>query len=321
MLKNNQPLQPEVARNLMQLLMEGRINNEQSSALLTFYLTRPISLSELQSFRTVIIEMQKPLNLSSYDFVDLCGTGGDGKNTINISTLASFVVAAAGYKVAKHGNYGVTSGMGSSNILEKLGYQFKDNQDDIITEIDKYGISFIHAPLFNPAMKNIAPIRRNLGVKTFFNILGPTINPAQPKKQIVGVFNKETQRLYKYLFQQSDSIYTIVNTTDGYDEVSLTSDVKVVNNQGDFLLSPKDFGSERIDERQIHIEPSPKQAIEQFIRILKGKDTDETTRVVAANSALAINLYKPGNLRDITNNCFELIKSGKPAKILQNLIN
>src|SRR5687768_11158876 len=215
-------LTKEAAYNVLVDLGQGRFNQSEMAAFLTVFLMRNITVHELEGFRDALLELCIKPDLGTHEVIDLCGTGGDGKDTFNISTLASFVVAGAGHKVAKHGNYGVSSGCGSSNVMEYLGYTFTNEQDVLRRSLDQAGICFIHAPLFNPAMKTVAPIRKELGVKTFFNMLGPMVNPAQPKNQIVGVFSLELARLYAYLYQDTDKNYTILHAVDGFDEVSLT---------------------------------------------------------------------------------------------------
>jgi anthranilate phosphoribosyltransferase len=319
-LANRQPLDSVQITKAMDLMIQGNVNGEQSSAFLTAFLMRPITLPEIATFRYEIQKRQVPINLDTFDFVDLCGTGGDGKNTVNISTLTAFVVAASGYTVAKHGNYGVSSKMGSSNILEALGYTFKRNEDDLKRELESTNLTFIHAPLFNPAIKSIAKTRKNLGIKTFFNILGPLLHPAHPQKQVVGVFNRETQRLYKYLFQQTDTAFTIVHSLDGYDEVSLTSNTKVITRQEDRVLTPSDFGFEKIAPEEICATQDSKLAAKQFVEILQGKASEALTRVIAANAALAIQHYEDDTLSNISANAVDVIRSGRAMQLLYKLI-
>ena len=218
------------SKDILIKISNGELNNSQISSFLTVYMMRNITLQELKGFKDALIELCIKVDLKEFDTIDLCGTGGDGKDTFNISTLASFVTAGSGCKVAKHGNYGVSSGCGSSNVLESLGIKFTNDYDILKKAIDKSGICFLHAPLFHPAMKNVAPIRKELGMKTFFNMLGPLVNPSMPKKQIVGVFNLELARIYNYLLQKTDKKYSIIYSLDGYDEISLTNDTKIYSN-------------------------------------------------------------------------------------------
>ena len=254
---------------------------------------RNITVAELQGFRDAMLDLCVKVDLSGYELVDLCGTGGDGKDTFNISTLASFVVGGAGYKVAKHGNYGVSSGCGSSNVMEHLGYTFTDNQDELKRSLDRAGICFIHAPLFNPAMKIVAPIRKDLGVKTFFNMLGPMEKTKQPKNQIVGVFSLELARLYAYLYQDTDKNYTIIHAVDGFDEVSLTCDFKTFSKTGEALVKVSDLGFEEIDVHEIVGGDTIKSSANIFTSVLQGTGTDPQNNVVLCNAAIAIQTIKP----------------------------
>ena len=266
----------------------GEFNSSQIAAFITAFGMRNITVAELQGFRDAMLDLCQKVDFSDYELVDLCGTGGDGKDTFNISTLASFVVAGAGYKVAKHGNYGVSSGCGSSNVMEYLGYSFTNDQDVLKRSLDHAGICFIHAPLFNPAMKTVAPIRKELGVKTFFNMLGPMVNPAQPKNQIVGVFSLELARLYAYLYQDTDKNYTILHAVEGFDEVSLTCDVKTFSKKGEALLKVSDLGFSEIAATEIKGGDTVESSAEIFMNVISGSGTEAQQNVVLCNAALAI---------------------------------
>ncbi len=276
------------AQKILTSIALGEFNTSQVAAFITAYGMRNITVAELQGFRDAMLDLCIKLDFSDYELVDLCGTGGDGKDTFNISTLASFVVAGAGYKVAKHGNYGVSSGCGSSNVMEYLGYTFTNDQDTLKRSLDSAGICFIHAPLFNPAMKTVAPIRKELGVKTFFNMLGPMVNPAQPKNQIVGVFSLELARLYAYLYQDTDKNYTILHAVNGFDEVSLTCDFKTFSKKGEALVSVADLGFSEIEEQAIKGGDTVESSAEIFINVINGNGTDAQQNVVLCNAALAI---------------------------------
>jgi anthranilate phosphoribosyltransferase len=229
-----------------------------------------------------------PLDFSEFNTIDLCGTGGDEKNTFNISTLTSFVVAGAGEKVAKHGNYSVSSACGSSNVLEYFGYQFSNEADRLRSELDRYNITFLHAPLFNPAMKNVAPVRRSLRIKTFFNMLGPMVNPSFPRNQMVGVFSLDVARLYNYLYQESDKQYCIIHALDGYDEISLTGPFKALTRETERTLAPEDLGMERVKAEQIFGGNTVEEAAGIFLDILEGRGSEAQQRVVEANAAFAL---------------------------------
>ncbi|WP_321515990.1 anthranilate phosphoribosyltransferase [Marinifilum fragile] len=315
-------LKQEEAKEVLIQITKGEFNEFQITSFLTAFMMRSITVEELTGFREALLELGIPVDLSEYNGVDLCGTGGDGKNTFNISTLASFVVAGAGEMVTKHGNYGVSSLSGSSNVMEELGYQFKSKEEDLKRDLDKAGICFLHAPLFNPAMKNIAPIRRNLGVRTFFNMLGPLVNPSRPKHQIVGVFDLELARLYQYLLQQTDSKYTIIHGVDGYDEVSLTDKVKLIGNGMEELLEPEELGYRKLNPSELYGGESVAQAAKIFTDILKGEGTDAQNAVVTRNAGLAIHCLHPEISRgDAIARAVESLESGKAYEVLKKLTN
>jgi len=284
----NKSLTSEQAKNILTLISQGLYNNSQMAAFMTAYCMRTVTVAELEGFRDAMLELCLRVDLGTDDLIDLCGTGGDGKDTFNISTLASFVVAGAGYKVAKHGNYGVSSGCGSSNVMEYLGYQFTNDMGELRRNIDTANICFLHAPLFHPAMKTVAPIRRELGIKTFFNMLGPMVNPAMPKNQLVGVYNLELARIYAYLYQRSDKKYTILNALEGYDEISLTCDFKTFTSEGEKINTLKSIGFERLDPSAIAGGHTVSESADIFMRVLSGDATTAQTSVVLANAAMAI---------------------------------
>ncbi len=285
---NHEQLSKEEARNVLVAISEGAYNPSQIAAFMTVYMMRSITLEELEGFRDALLELCVPVDVSQYNTIDLCGTGGDGKNTFNISTLASFVTAGAGVKVTKHGNYGVSSISGSSNVMEQLGIKFSNNNDYLKKCLDEAGICILHAPLFHPAMKNVAPIRRELGVKTFFNMLGPMVNPAFPKNQLVGVFNLELARMYGYLYQKGTKNFTVLHAMDGYDEVSLTGPVKMISNASEQVLSPNSFGVDKIKQSDIYGGETVESSAQIFVDILNGKGTEAQNNVVCANAGLAI---------------------------------
>ncbi len=249
---------------------------------------RSITVDELEGFRDAMLDLCLNPGLEQYDLIDLCGTGGDGKDTFNISTLASFVVAGAGYRVAKHGNYGVSSGCGSSNVMEFLGYKFSNDTSHLKKSVEEAGICFLHAPLFHPAMKNVGPIRKALGVKTFFNMLGPMVNPAKPRYQVVGVFSLELARIYAYLYQKSDKQYTILHALDGYDEISLTGSFKTFSNDGEYIYTLDQLGFDKIKPEQIGGGSSVEESAAIFKNVLEGTGSSEQNNVVLSNAALAI---------------------------------
>jgi anthranilate phosphoribosyltransferase len=292
------------------------------AAFMAAYCMRSITVDELEGFRDGMLELCLKTDLSDYELIDLCGTGGDGKDTFNISTLASFVVAGAGYKVSKHGNYGVSSGCGSSNVMEYLGYKFSNDIDHLKRSLDNAGICFLHAPLFHAAMKTVAPIRKELGIKTFFNMLGPLVNPARPKFQMVGVFSLELARLYAYLFQKSKTGYTIVHALEGYDEISLTCDFKTFSPEGEHIHSISNLGFERIDPSKIGGGSSVQESAEIFKAVLDGEGSQEQNNVVLCNAAIAIRTIKPEkSFADCFYEAEESLNSGMALRSFNRLLS
>jgi anthranilate phosphoribosyltransferase len=281
-------LDKKESKEILYKIADGQYNTSQISAFLTVYMMRSISIKELEGFSDALLELCIHINLDEFDPIDLCGTGGDNKDTFNISTLASFVTAGAGIKVAKHGNYGVSSKCGSSNVMEYLGIKFSNDEGFLKKCIEKAGICILHAPLFHPAMKNVAPIRKELAVKTFFNMLGPMVNPSFPKNQIVGVFSLELARVYGYIYQNSNKNFNIIHSLDGYDEVSLTGSTKLISNSKEELIEPKDFGLTVLNKEEIKGGNSIESSAKIFFNVLSGKGTKAQNQVVCANSALAI---------------------------------
>ncbi len=299
------------SKDILLKISNGELNNSQISSFLTVYMMRNITLEELKGFKDALIDLCIKVDLDEFNPIDLCGTGGDGKDTFNISTLASFVTAGAGCKVAKHGNYGVSSGCGSSNVLESLGVKFTNDYDILRGAIDKSGICFLHAPLFHPAMKNVAPIRKDLGMKTFFNMLGPLVNPSMPKKQIVGVYNLELARIYSYLLQKTEKKYSIIYSLDGYDEISLTNDTKIYSNNFEKILKSKEFGLEDINANEIKGGSDIPSSSKIFIDVLNGSGTQSQNNVVCANAGVAISIAKNISIPEGFAAAKESLKSGK----------
>ncbi|WP_291961502.1 anthranilate phosphoribosyltransferase [Maribacter sp.] len=289
---NHEILSKEDAKRILVNIAKGDYNTSQIAAFLTVYMMRSITIEELEGFRDALLDLCLAVDLSAYNPIDLCGTGGDGKDTFNISTLASFVTAGAGVKVTKHGNYGVSSKCGSSNVMEFLGIKFSNESDFLEKCIDEAGICVLHAPLFHPAMKNVAPIRKDLAVKTFFNMLGPMVNPAFPKNQMVGVFNLELARMYGYLYQKTDKNFTVLHALDGYDEISLTGNTKTISNHTESMLKPSDFGVKQIKQSDIVGGDSIDSSAQIFLNVLQGKGTEPQNNVVCANAGIAIATVK-----------------------------
>ncbi|MEN8789004.1 MAG: anthranilate phosphoribosyltransferase [Flavobacteriaceae bacterium] len=316
---NHDVLSKEDARQVLVNIAKGTYNPSQIAAFLTVYMMRSIAIEELEGFRDALLELCLSVDLSGYEPIDLCGTGGDGKDTFNISTLASFITAGAGIPVTKHGNYGVSSTCGSSNVLEFLGIRFSNDPDFLKRSIDETGICILHAPLFHPAMKTVAPIRKDLAVKTFFNMLGPMVNPAFPKFQMVGVFNLELARMYSYLYQNTEKKYTVLHALDGYDEISLTGPTKTISNLSETMLQPEDFGVAPVRPEQIAGGVDIEQSANIFMAILEGNGSEAQNNVVCANAGMAIatakNLSAKEGFELAQNSLFEK----KALKALQTL--
>lgn len=321
-LLEHKTLSRQEAKDVMLQMAKGAYNEPEIAAFITVYLMRSITIEELQGFREGLLELCVPVHLNGYDAIDIVGTGGDGKNTFNISTLACFLVAGAGQNVAKHGNYGATSMSGASNVMENLGYKFKNKSDALKKEVEEAGICFMHAPLFHPALKIVADIRKALGVRTFFNMLGPMVNPSAPSYQLVGVFSLEMARIYNYLLQQSGRPFTIIHSLDGYDEISLTSDAKVIDAAGEKVLTPEVLGKRVVMPQDISGGNNAEDAAKLFLRILKGNGTWAQNAVVLANAALALQgcgayaLYE-----DAYGAAVESLESGRAHAAFQKLIS
>jgi anthranilate phosphoribosyltransferase len=302
-------------------IAKGVYSESEIAAFLTVYLMRSITVEELTGFRDALLNLCIAVDLSEFDPMDVCGTGGDGKDTFNISTLTTFVLAGAGVKVAKHGNYGVSSTCGSSNILEHFGYRFSTDKDKLKREIDMTGVCFLHAPLFNPAMKNVAPVRKALKIKTFFNMLGPMVNPSFPSKQLIGVYSLELARLYNYLYQQSSVSYMIVFSLDGYDEVSLTSDFKYILNGIERIASPQEMSYEKIMKSELAGGRSVTESAGIFMKILKGEGTAIQQSVVTINAQMALKCcYPTRSFEECREIASESLLSGKAYKSFDKLI-
>lgn len=286
-------LSREESREILQSIAQGKYNEVQIASFITAYLMRNISVEELCGFRDALLEMRSPIDLSEYAPIDIVGTGGDGKNTFNISTASCFVVAGAGYPVVKHGNYGATSVSGASNLMEQQGVRFTNNIDRLKQSLETCNMAYLHAPLFNPAMKAVAPIRKGLAVRTFFNMLGPLVNPAMPAYQLLGVYNLPLLRLYSYVYQKSEIKFSIVHSLDGYDEISLTDSFKIVTPTHEKIYSPEELGFARCPEKALHGGNTPEEAAQIFNNVLKGEATIAQMNAVIINSAFAIQTVSP----------------------------
>lgn len=309
------------AYKILTNIATGKYDSHQIAAFMTIYGMRSIRVEELSGFRNAMYDLCLKVDLENDRLIDLCGTGGDGKDTFNISTLASFIVAGAGYQVAKHGNVGVSSSCGSSNVMEHLGYKFTNNIDTLKKQIDKSNICFLHAPLFHPAMKTVAPIRRALGVKTFFNMLGPLTNPANPNYQSVGVFSLELARLYGYLYQTTKKKYSIIHSLDGYDEISLTGDFKIIDNKGEHYHNVSSLGLTPVTQESLTGGSSVEDAVKIFKIILEGNGNQVQNNVVLANAAQAIRTIDSNkSFTDCFMEAEESLLSLKALKCLHKLL-
>jgi anthranilate phosphoribosyltransferase len=318
---DHQSLTKETAHEVLVELASGKYNASLTTSFLTVYMMRNITVQELQGFRDAMLELCVPIKFDE-PIMDVCGTGGDGKNTFNISTLSSFVVAAAGQPVAKHGNYGVSSACGSSNVLEFFGYKFTNDVDELKRSIDRANICFMHAPLFHPAMKNVAPIRKELGVKTFFNMLGPMVNPASPKKQLVGVFSLELARQYGYLFQNSDKDFVVLHTLGGYDEISLTGPFKYFFNGGEQIAEPSDLGLPQVKHEDLSGGDTVEESAKIFMNVLEGRGTTQQNLAVIANAGMALYCANQHDgLDKALVNAREALESGKALSSFKKLLN
>jgi anthranilate phosphoribosyltransferase len=322
LLFEHKTLNQATAKEVLLNIGKGIYNEHEIASFMTVYLMRSITIEELHGFRDALLELSVKVDMNEFEVMDIVGTGGDGKNTFNISTLSCFIVAGAGQKVAKHGNYGASSISGASNVMEQLGYKFKNNQDSLKKEVEEANICFLHAPLFHPALKVVGPIRKNLGVRTFFNMLGPMVNPAAPAFQLVGVYNLEMARIYNYLLQQTGKAFTIIHGLDGYDEISLTNDTKVITNKGESVKTPEQLGKRMVSAQDITGGNSVEEAAKIFVKIIKGEGSWAQNAVVLANAAMA--LYCTGAY-DSYDNAYNAavgsLESGKANASLQKLIS
>jgi len=314
-------LTKESAKELLVNIGKGIYNEHEVTAFMTVYLMRSITIEGLKVFWYGLLKLVVKVYLSEFETMDIVGTGGDGKNTFNISTLACFIVAGAGQKVAKHGNYGASSISGASNVMEQLGYQFSNDNGKLEREIEETSICFLHAPLFHPALKTVGPIRKNLAMRTFFNMLGPMANPAGPAYQLVGVYNMEMARIYNYLLQLSGKPFTIIHSLDGYDEISLTNDTKVITNEGERIMTPEQLGKRMVNAADIGGGNTVEEAAKIFATILKGEGTWAQNAVVLANAAMALHCTgKYKNYDEAYHTAVESLESGKANEALSKLV-
>ena len=313
-------LEYEESKKVLKEISSKKYNYSQVASFLTVFKMRNPSVQEIEGFRDALLDLCVKIDLSSdFETIDLCGTGGDGKNTFNISTISSFVVAGAGYKVTKHGNYGVSSSCGSSDVLQQLGITLSNDDGYLKKCLDKGNFCYLHAPLFHPAMKNVAGVRKELEFKTFFNILGPLVNPLPPKNQLCGVYNLEISRLYGYVFENSKKNYSILYSLDGYDEISLTNDFMKISRNDSTINSPDYFGFNKINPDEIKGGESIKDSASIFTKILENKATKSQTDVVLANSAIAIQTITNKTIDECLSIARQSIDSGSALNCLKRI--
>lgn len=317
----HQNLDREESREVLIRMAHGEYNESQIAAFITVFLMRSITIDELAGFRDALLEMRVPVDLSDYGAIDIVGTGGDNKNTFNISTAACFTVAGAGYNVVKHGNYGSTSVSGASNVIEHHGVKFTRDTDVMKRSLDECNIAYLHAQYFNPALKVVAPVRKALGVRTFFNMLGPLVNPTMPRRQMLGVYNLKLARLYYYLYQQTGTDFTIVNSLDGYDEISLTSPFKCLDNGGEHIFTPEELGFSTLNESDLYGGDTVTEAAEAFDSVLEDTASEARKNVVIANAAFAIHTIDSGlPLEKCITEARESLEGGKALKSFRRFI-
>jgi len=312
----------EQAKEVLIQISQGVFNEHEITSFVTVFLMRSITIDELMGFRDALLSLAVKIDIGVENTIDIVGTGGDGKDTFNISTLACFIAAGAGQPVVKHGNYGASSVSGASNVMEQLGYVFKNDQAALSKEVKEAGICFLHAPLFHPALKTVGPIRRNIGVRTFFNMLGPIVNPAQPKFQLIGVYNLEMARIYNYVLQGLGKDFTLIHSLDGYDEIALTTDTKVITNKGEYIMTPYQLGKKKVFSEELHGGKTVEEAADIFRNIIQGKGTWSQNAVVLSNAAMALFVTGKYENYDLAfQAAVKSLESGAANDCLQKLIS
>ena len=320
---NHQHLSRPESKDILTRMAAGEYNEAQIAAFISVYLMRSISIDEFLGFTDALLDLRTNVDaLSAYNPIDIVGTGGDNKNTFNISTLSCFVVAGAGYKVAKHGNYGATSVSGASNVMEQHGVKFTSDISKLERSLDRTNIAYLHAPLFNNALKVVAPVRKALGVRTFFNMLGPVVNPILPKRNVLGVFNLKMARMYHYMYQQTDCDFSIVHGLDGYDEISVTGDFKIISKSGEKIYSPEELDFERCSESDLDGGSTPEHASLIFDDVINNRATNAQKNAVIANAAVAIQtINKDLQFEECIAQARESIDSGKAKKTFASFLD
>lgn len=305
------------AKQFIHGINDEQFTSETISGILVGIQMRGIQLEELKGFRKALLELCIPVELDNENAIDLCGTGGDGKNTFNISTTTSFILAAMGKKVIKHGNYGVSSMCGSSNVLEAIGVKFTSDPGELQRQLEENNICFLHAPLFHPTMKKVAPTRKNLGIRTLFNCLGPLVNPAQPRFQLTGTYSLELAKTYQHILKEERSDFRVAYGMDGFDEITLTDNTRILGKQRDFVFNAKELGIPVLEMQSLAAGKTIEDAAKIMFNILNGTGTNAQHQVVAANVANAQQMYNPSvPLVDLFHEALSFIRSGSAFKQL-----
>ena len=319
---HHEELSRDEACSLMLKMTGGEMNDAQSAALLAAFQMRGVTVDELIGFRDALLQTCVPIDLHEFHPIDIVGTGGDGKNTFNISTCACFVVAGAGYRVAKHGNYGASSVSGASNVMEHYGVKFSNNPEQLKRSIEECGMAYLHAPLFHPALKTVAPVRKALGVRTLFNLLGPLVNPSHPACQLLGVADLAQMRLYTNTLQKLGLQFAVVNNLDGYDEISLTDEFKVMTNRYETIYRPSDLGFAMARQEELFGGKTPDEAAAIFDRVLHNRGSKAQTDCVLINASFAIQALEPmKNIEECVASAKESLESGKAHATLHKFIS
>lgn len=314
-------LTQEDTNEIMLNIVEEKYNVQQIAALLMALQTRGVTVDELLGFRQGLLETGKYMDFTEYDTLDIVGTGGDGKNSFNISTCSAFVIAGAGYKVTKHGNGGSSSVSGASNVLQGHGVKFTDDINQLKRSLDEAGICYFHAPLFAYGMKFVGPTRKALGVPTCFNLLGPLVNPCHPKNSLHGTANQAQLRLYTNLHQRIGDNFGVITSYDGYDEISLTSGFKICTNDFEKVLTPVDLGLKYIKQNEIYGGETAEEAQKIFDAVLEGTATEAQKNVIIANSACGISVMdKNLSMADSVAMARESLESGKALQTFKKFV-
>lgn len=318
---NHEELTAEESRQILLNISRGMYPEAQIAALLTVFQMRGITVDELTGFREALMETRVPIDFAPYRPIDIVGTGGDGKNTFNISTCACFIVAGAGYKVAKHGNYGATSVSGASNVIEQHGVRFTNNPDILKRSMEECNIAYLHAQLFNPAMKTVGSVRKALGVRTLFNLLGPLVNPCKPAYQLLGVADLSQMRLYTNVFYKLGIDFAVVNSLDNYDEISLTDEFKVMTRNYERIYRPQALGFSAVRPEELSGGACKEDAARIFNNVLNNRAEAAQTQCVIVNAAFAIQVMEPEKeIEECIAIARESLESGRALKTLKKFI-